>query len=74
MAYDYSKLNGKITQLFNTQCSFASAMNLSQRSLSLKLNNHLNWKQSEIVKACELLHIEESEIGDYFFARIVQCS
>ena len=72
MAYDYSKLNGRIIQLFKTQASFARGMNMSQRSLSLKMNNPVNWKQSEIVKACELLDIKEWEIGDYFFAKDVQ--
>lgn len=74
MAYNYSKLNGRITQLYKTQGRFAQEMRLSQRSLSLKLNNHVSWKQNEIVRACELLQIEEREISDYFFAKEVQCS
>ena len=38
MAFDYSKLKGKIVEKFQTQQAFAKAMELSERSLSLKLN------------------------------------
>ena len=49
-------------------------MNMSPRSISLKLNNKREWKQNEIDKACELLEIQTSEIGEFFFANIVQNS
>lgn len=72
LVYDYSKLNGKIREVYGKCAAFAVAMDLSERSLSLKLNNKVGWKQQEIDLACELLGISACEIGIYFFARKVQ--
>ena len=35
MAYDYSKLSGKIREVFGTNGEFAKAMGLSERTVSL---------------------------------------
>ena len=72
MAYDYSKLEGKIKECFDTQANFASAMGLSERTLSLKMNCIRAWKQPEIMLACSLLGIPIQEISDYFFKLKVQ--
>ncbi|CXV96397.1 putative regulatory protein [Staphylococcus aureus] len=37
MRFDYSSLNGKIVEKFGSRYSFAHAMQLSERSISLKL-------------------------------------
>lgn len=70
--YDYSKLCGKITEICGTQAKFASKMGMSERSISLKLNNKIDFKQTEIVKAAEILGISELDYGAYFFAVNVQ--
>ncbi|OFO55632.1 DUF739 family protein [Nosocomiicoccus sp. HMSC059G07] len=67
MYKDYSKLNGAIIEKFGTQYNFAKAMNLSERSISLKLNGKVTWKDTEIIKAKELLDIPVEEIHSYFF-------
>ncbi len=72
MAYDYRKLLGRIVEVYGTQYSFAEAMGLSEHSLSVKLNNRRNFKQTEIKKACELLNIAPAEMSDYFFTTEVQ--
>lgn len=72
MEYDYSKLVGKIAEKFRTQGRFSAAMGMSERTLSLKMNNKIDFKQDEIIKACEILEIEHSEIPAYFFNRNVQ--
>ncbi len=72
MAYDYSKLSGKIVEKFCTQAKFAEAMALSERTISMKLNGKIGWKQDEIAKACELLGIVINEIPAYFFNFNVQ--
>lgn len=69
MAFDYSKLNGKIKEKFGTQAEFARAMGLSERSVSLKLNGKVFFKQPEITKACDLLKIEEGDVPEYFLKR-----
>lgn len=72
MAYNYDALNGLIVEKYKTNSAFASAMGLSERSLSLKLNNKVSFKQPEIDKAVELLSINPKRIAHYFFAKKVQ--
>ena len=72
MLYDYSKLKGRIVEKCGTQRDFAKAMNLSYRSISLKLNNKVAWSQDDIQKAMEVLSFEPEEIQNYFFAIKVQ--
>jgi hypothetical protein len=67
MAFDYSKLRGKIREVFKRQDLFAKAMRLSHTSVSLKLNNQREWTQKEISRAAELLGIRDDEITAYFF-------
>ena len=67
MKFNYSKLRGKIKEVFETQKAFAKAMNVSAVSLSAKLNNQVSFKQAEINKACELLGIDKEFIPLYFF-------
>lgn len=71
MKFDYSKLNGQIVAVYGTQLNFAVAMGMSERSMSLKLNNRVPWKNTEIAKAVELLKIKHSEIPSYFFKQMV---
>lgn len=68
MPYNYSKLLGRIVEKVGTQSNFASKMELSERTISLKLNGKIGWKQSEIAKACDVLSIPDTDIPAYFFA------
>lgn len=68
MPYDYSRLNGKIAEKCGTQSEFAKKMCLSERSISLKLNNKRPWKQTEMLKASKILGININELHNYFFA------
>lgn len=72
MAYDYSKLNGRIVERCGTQAVFADRMGLSERTVSLKLNNKVAWKQPEMQKAAVILEFPETEIQTYFFTMKVQ--
>ena len=72
--FDYSKLRGKIKEVFGTQSSFAKGMGLSSVSLSSKLNGSTNFTQVEINKACELLSIPVEFIPVYFFTEKVKTS
>lgn len=72
MAFDYRKLRGKIIEKFGSQHSFAKAMQWSERTLSLKMNNERAWTQRDIVKASMLLDIPDEEIQEYFFKTKVQ--
>ena len=68
ITYDYSKLQGLIVEKFRTQANFAKAVELSAESISAKLNNKQEWKQSQIAKSCDVLAISEEKIADYFFS------
>ena len=72
MSYNYSALLGKIVEVYGTQSRFSNAMGLSERTISLKLNGKRQWKQEEILKAAEILHIRKAEILKYFFTLEVQ--
>ncbi|MDD5936185.1 MAG: DUF739 family protein [Clostridiales bacterium] len=67
MSYNFDKLRGKIKEVFKTQYAFAEKMEWSERTCSLKIGCKIDWKQDEIVKACDLLGITENEIPSYFF-------
>ena len=72
MKFDYSKLNGRIVEVFGTQKAFAEAMNLSERTISLKLNSKIYFNQDEIVLGIQLLKLTVNDIPDYFFTLKVQ--
>ena len=65
--FDYSKLKGKIKEVFGTQAAFAKAMGLSGVSLSSKLNSLTQFTQAEMNRACELLEIPLNQLPVYFF-------
>ena len=70
--YNYSKLLGRIKEYCGKQSVFADEMGLSERSVSLKLNNLRGWTQPEIHKACEVLKLSSLDIPAYFFVEETQ--
>lgn len=72
MEYDYSKLIGKIAEKCGTKSNFAKQMGLSERTVSLKLNNKISWKQTEMAKAVKVLELKQTDIQAYFFKLKVQ--
>lgn len=68
----YRKLRGKIREVFATQESFAVALGMSKSALSMRLNGRIKWTLDEVMKAKELLGIEDAEISIYFFTREVR--
>lgn len=64
---DYSKLRGKIKEVFGTEGAFATYMSMNAATLSLKLNNKVDWTRKEIEKACLALGIPLGELHIYFF-------
>ena len=74
MTKDFSKLSGKIVEKYGTQYNFAIALGLSERSLSLKLNDKVGWRAEEMERAIDLLDLDLNDIPAYFFTNIVQVS
>lgn len=67
MAFDYSKLRGRIVEKYGTLGNFETAIGFSHTSLSNKMLGKSDWSNSEIVRACNLLDVKNSEVGEYFF-------
>ena len=67
MAFDFSKLRGRIKEQFGSEKAFAEAMSMVQGTLSARLNNKIKFDSEEIVLAAQLLDIPDEEIGTYFF-------
>ena len=68
MKFTYRKLRGKIVEVFGTNYRFAEALNISENSLSKKLNGKTMFNQADISKWCSLLNIPIEEAGIYFFS------
>lgn len=74
MSFDYSKLLGKIIEIFKTRGAFGDVMGWSGTTTSAKLNNKVEWTQGEINRAADLLNIKDHQISLYFFTPKVQKS
>ncbi len=70
--YDYSKLEKLIKSVYGTISAFGKAMNLSDRTMSLKMNSQIPWTQPEMEEAAELLGFPKADIQIYFFTLKVQ--
>nr|DAK55252.1 MAG TPA: Protein of unknown function (DUF739) [Caudoviricetes sp.] len=66
----YSKLRGKIREVFGTQEAFATAMGMNTATISGKLNDKSDWTRAEMELACSLLKIPMLEMHEYFFCPI----
>ena len=70
---DFSKLRGRIKEIYGTQTAFATAMLMNEATLSNKLNNNVEFSPKEIYRACLLLCIDlKKELTLYFFTPKVQ--
>ena len=63
----FKKLRGKIGEFYDTQHAFADAMGMSYTALNHRLNGKVDWKASEMAKACELLNVPLKDTHMYFF-------
>lgn len=74
MAYDYSKLAGRIVEKFGSRKAFAKAYGISLNSVSKKLNGKMGITKADIEKMSQpdLLDIPAEEIHKYFFKVKVQ--
>lgn len=50
MAFNYDKLKGKIVEKYGTQRMFAKALQVSEKTLSLKLNNKYFFLKMKLLK------------------------
>lgn len=67
MSFNYNKLRGKIIEVYGSQKKFSKAINLSEQSITAKLNGRSDFSQDDIIKWGNALDLCKEEIGVYFF-------
>ena len=70
--FDQSFLIRKIKQVGITQKELSKLLNISQKSLYNKLNNHTYFYFHEIMKISEILNIKTELFDVYFFTEMAQ--
>ena len=71
MEYDYSKLRGRIVELYGDIRTFSKSLGNSETSTYNHLNNKTKFNQRSIEKWCNLLNIPFEDAGAYFFTKKV---
>ena len=67
MAFNYSKLKGRIIEKFGSRTAFVKAFGVSENTFSLKMNNKVRFTTDDITRITKMLDIPEEAIGEYFF-------
>ena len=62
----YRKLRGLIREKYGTQAEFATAVGMSNTTLSARLNGKTDWGRTEIEHTCRLLGIPAEDIPAHF--------
>lgn len=62
----YAKLNARIVEKFGRATRFAEAMEMSDATISQRLNGEYPWKINEVEKAVKLLGIKRREVAEFF--------
>ena len=65
--FDYSALEGKIKQYYDTQDNLAKEIPMSRSSLNQKLQGNVDFTSKNIYRIANLLKIKKEEISYYFF-------
>ena len=72
MSIDYGPLKERMKEKGITQKQLATLLQVSEGQLSKKLSNEYVFKQTEIIRICDILDIEALEIPTYFFTEKVE--
>jgi DNA-binding transcriptional regulator YdaS (Cro superfamily) len=65
--FNYSKLRGRIVEIYGSQREFAKALGISNESVNRKLKGKIAFQQEEMVIIADLLKFPTSEMDKYFF-------
>lgn len=74
MAFDFSRLRGRIVEKFGSCDRLAAAMGRSKVWMSSRLNNVVQWRAEEMREAAALLEIPAEDIPAYFLTPKVPLS
>lgn len=67
MDFKYNRLRGRIVEICGSQAKFADVLGASEQIVTAKLAGRSSFTQENIIAWCEALHIDQNDIGDYFF-------
>jgi len=67
VAFNYSKLKGKLAQESIKQKDLAKYVGISENIVSKKLNEGLPFKAMQIIRICKFAKIPIDELSEYFF-------
>ena len=67
MGFLYSKLRGRIVEVYGSQKEFSKNIGLSEQSITAKLNGRSDFSQDDIIRWSNALQIGLCDIGTYFF-------
>ena len=67
MEFNYSKLRGRIVEMYGTFNAFFEKLDISSVIASKKINGKSGFSQKEIVKWCNLLDIDLKDVGSFFY-------
>jgi len=65
--FDYSRLKGRIVEKCGSQKAFAALLGISEPTLTAKLNCSSYFTQGEMLRAIDILDIDQGAATDYFF-------
>lgn len=65
---NYNKLRGRIREILGTEGAFARAIGRSPNYITKVFQGKTYFTQADICKSAEVLKVDQSEIGLYFFA------
>lgn len=71
MEYDYSKLRGRIVEIFGSVRAFSEALGISYAATLDYLGNRTKFNQRSIERWNELLRIDIADAVPYYFTRKV---
>lgn len=72
MTFDYSKLKGRIREKYNKYENLVPLINMSEATLSRKLNGKSYFDSREMLELSVALDIPDAERDEYFFKVLVR--
>lgn len=69
LEFDYSKLKGKIIEMYGTQVEFIKEINMTEPTFIKKINSKGYFSQKEIVEILTVLKVEKTteNVYNYFY-------
>ena len=68
MGFNYAKLRGRIIEKFGSIDAFGNKLKISKAQLSKKLNGKAGFSQADIIEWSDILDIDLSEVGLFFYS------